>query len=259
VPVVVRVHWLVRGEQALPGDLGWLAPGELRRARDLRYPKRHTEYLLRRLAAKHAVAAVTGLPADPAALARIEVANAPGGAPYVLVDGAPAALSVSISDRAGWAVCLIAAIDGAGGRGGAGALGCDLELVEPRSPQFLQDFLTPEERDYVAAAPEGDARQVAANLIWSAKESALKVLRTGLRRDTREVCVTVPAPGPGEWSGLRIRARGRPVTGWWRRDGSFLVTVASPAPVPAPEALGDPRALAAAAPVHSWLERPAPR
>ena len=102
--------------------------------------------LLRRLVAKHAVASVTGRPTDPAALAGIEVRNAPSGAPYVCVDGAPIGVGVSISDRAGWAVCVTS--PDAGRR----RVGCDLELVEPRTPGFVRDFLTAAEQRLVASA-----------------------------------------------------------------------------------------------------------
>jgi 4'-phosphopantetheinyl transferase len=217
-------RWLARGEDALPAGVGWLAPGEARRAASMRYPKRRTEYLLRRLVAKHTVAALTGRPpADPAVLASIEVRNAPSGAPYVVVDGAPIGLPVSITDRAGWAVCLAGP--------GTGSLGCDLELVEPRTEGFVRDFFTAAERRYWAALPPGEDRDVAANLIWSAKESALKVLRTGLRRDTRSVEASVGRPGAGGWGRLEVRAGGGDrFTGWWRRDGPFHLTVASRSP-----------------------------
>ena len=239
--------WLARGEHALPTGVDWLTPREAQRLAGLRFPKRRVEYLLRRLVTKHAVAAVTKLPADPAHLARIEVANAPSGAPYLLVDGRAVELDVSLSDRAGWAVCVV----------GSGTFGCDLELVEPRTDGFMRDFLTPGEQDYVTGQPDPDARHAAANLIWSAKESALKVLRTGLRRDTRSVEATVHSGPSGKWAALTIRTReGYVFPGWWRRDGQFLLTVAGTGPAPPPVALEEEAVLAAAVPVHSWLGQP---
>ena len=181
-------RWLALGEDALPPGQQWLAPGEADVLAGLRYTKRRTEYLLRRLVTKHAVAAVIGHATDPTALAGIEVRNEPSGAPYVCVDDTRLALGVSISDRAGWAVCVTSPIH-------APAVGCDLELVESRTPGFVADFLTPAEQRLVAAYPVGGERDAAANLIWSAKESALKVLRTGLRRDTRSVEVALDPPG----------------------------------------------------------------
>jgi 4'-phosphopantetheinyl transferase len=242
-------RWLARGEDCLPDGTQWLAPAEARRAAALAYPKRRTEYLLRRLAAKHAAAAVTGRSTESSVLARIEVANAPDGAPYVVLDGAPLGLDVSVTDRAGWAVCVV-------GHG----VGCDLELVEPRSPAFVRDFLTAAEQRFVAARSAGDERDTAANLIWSAKESALKLLRTGLRRDTRSVEVTVGVPGRDGWGALSVRdAAGAHIAGWWRREGAFLLTVATAAPGPPPVAVDPPGLLSSASPRHSWLDRPSPR
>ena len=242
-------RWLALGEASLPAGTRWLSAAEAARAAALGYPKRRTEYLLRRLAAKHAVAAVAGRSCEPAALAGIEVPNEAGGAPYVLLDGVPPGFDVSITDRAGWAVCVV-------GR----RIGCDLELVEPRSPAFVRDFLTAAEQRFVAARAAGDDRDAAANLIWSAKESALKVLQTGLRRDTRTVEVTAGAPGRDGWGTLSVRGgEGLPITGWWRREGAFLLTVATAMPGPQPVALDRPGVLATATPQHNWLDRPSPR
>ncbi|MCU7729480.1 4'-phosphopantetheinyl transferase superfamily protein [Actinoplanes sp. KI2] len=238
-------RWLALGEDALPDGSGWLSSAEAERAAGRRHRKRHTEYLLRRLVAKRAVAAVLGRPVTPVALAGVEVANAPGGAPEVFVDGTPAGLDVSISDRAGWAVCVV-------GRG----VGCDLELVEPRSPGFVRDFLTGSEQRLVAEWPPDD-EGAPATLIWSAKESALKALRTGLDRDTRQVEVSPGAAASGGWAPLTVRvAEGCPLTGWWRRYGRFVLTMAGRTASLPPVALGDPAGLAAASPRHSWLDRP---
>lgn len=241
--VEAEYRWLALGEDALPGDEQWLSPAEADVLSRLRYTKRRTEYLLRRLVTKHAVASVIGT--DD--LARIEVRNKPSGAPIVCVEGDPVELGVSISDRAGWAVCVTCPRD-------VPAVGCDLELVEPRTPAFVADFLTPAEQRWVGNHPDHDA---AANLVWSAKESALKVLQTGLRRDTRSVEVTVGDPREDGWGALTVRAvEGTVFPGWWRRDGRFLLTTAAHEPHPPPAPLGDPAVLTVAAPRHSWLERP---
>ena len=180
-----RLRWLVLGEDALPPEEAWLAPGEAAISAGLRYTKRRTEFLLRRLVTKHAVALITGRPTDPATLSGIEVRNAPGGAPYVCAGGASIEVGVSISDRAGWAVCVTSPAAGA-----AAVAVCDLELVEPRSPGFVCDFLTMAEQLLVGSCAAGEERDAIANLIWSAKESALKVLGTGLRRDTQTLEVS---------------------------------------------------------------------
>ncbi len=230
--------WMAQGADALPADPSWLAPTEAQRVANLRYAKRRTEYLLRRLVAKHAVAATMGMPTDPDALARIAVENAPSGAPYVLVDGTPSGLEISLSDRAGWAVCVV----------GASPVGCDLELVEPRSPGFVRDFFTTAEVAYVTAAAD---RDFAANLVWSAKESALKLAGSGLGRDTRDVTVTVHKRELRSWSPLSVRVTGGlDQHGWWLRAGLFVLTVVTDVAGPPPVALMDPGVLASAVPVE---------
>jgi 4'-phosphopantetheinyl transferase len=251
--MTAALRWLARGEHELPADLGWLTPGEAERAARMRFTKRRTEYLLRRWVGKQAVAAALMPAASPelATLRRIEVANRPTGAPYVLVDGEPVGLDVSLTDRAGWAVCVVGH--------DLTRVGCDLEIVEPRTDGFVRDFLTPAEQAYVAARPSAAARHETANLMWSAKESALKVLRTGLRRDTRtvEVQLQEPSPDGDGWAGLQVIPKeGGRFPGWWRRDGVFVLTVTADAAFPHPVQLPGSAPLQDAVPVHSWVQQP---
>ena len=225
----------------------------------MRFTKRRNEYLLRRWVGKRTVAARAGLDTDPASLARIELLNWMTGAPYVALEGDVAPWEISLSDRAGCAVAVI----GASGSG-AGALGIDLEVVEPRSEGFVTDFLTRAEQDWVrgpAAADPGLGRDAAANLVWSAKEAALKVLRLGLRADTRSVEITVRSdPRDDGWARFTAARRGGPVMpGWWRRDGVYLLTVAARDDLDhldPPTVLPGATDVAVATPVHSWVDRP---
>jgi len=241
--------WLTRGEADLPSGTDWLTEAERGYAERQRFRKRRIEFLIARFTAKSAIAGLLGRPAEIAELARIEIRHEPTGAPYLCVDGQRPPLSMSLTDRAGWAVCLLLE--------GTARVGCDLELVEPRSAGFVADWFTPAEREYVAATGQTD---LVANLIWSAKESALKVLRTGLRRDTRSVEVTVAAPGADGWGELTVLSvDGGRLAGWWRREGRFLLTVAIATAGPPPVALDDPGILATATPRHSWLDPPLSR
>ena len=206
----------------------------------LRYTKRRTEYLLRRFVTKQAVASVTGR------------SHRPGCArPH---RGAQCAQRRAIRCRRRRSTGFRGVDQRPGRLGGvcdmppsdSPAVGCDLELVEPRTPGFVADFLTAAEQRLVASRPTGDERDAAANLIWSAKESALKVLRTGLRRDTRSVEVALAAPRDDGWGALTVRAveghgiprlvaAGWPLSadfrrGWPRRRRSRLATRASSGP-----------------------------
>lgn len=244
----MRLDWLARGLDDVPASDEWLGPFETRRLATMRFPKRRAEYRLRRWAGKTSVAVILGLPLDVATLARVEVRNVVGGAPVAFVDGQPAPVFVSLTDRAGWAVSTVTT--------DSGAFGCDLELVEPRSAAFIADWLTPAEQAVVNAAV-GSTRDALANLMWSAKESALKVLKTGLRRDTRSVAVTLDEPAGDGWRRLRVTAVEGPVfAGWWCRAGEFVLSVVADREVRPPDCLDDPPRLVTARPREAPIGPP---
>jgi 4'-phosphopantetheinyl transferase len=73
------------------------------------------------------------------------------------------------------------------------------------------------------------------------------------------VRVTAGATGRDGWGALTVCTAGDPpMTGWWRREGAFLLTVATGRPAPPPVTLDPPGALTTAVPRHSWLDRPSP-
>ena len=248
------MHWLAHGECELPSTDDWLSEREAAQVARIRFTKRRMEYLTRRWTAKRAVATVLDLDHTPMSLATVEVRNRDTGAPYVEVDREPAAIDLSLSDRAGWAVCLV----GPPRSAAAGLLGIDLEIVEPRTDRFVTDFFTAVEAEYVLGLPAGEPRNEAANLIWSAKEAALKLQQVGLRADTRTVEVTLDRDvRPDGWAALVVTAqRGNSMPGWWRRDGVFLSTIAFAGEHPPPQLLDGGADLAGAEPLHSWVDRP---
>jgi len=243
----VGLLWLSQGMADAPADDGWLSPREDAYLRTLRFPKRRREFRLGRWTAKLAIARALGRAASPPDLRGIVIDRAPDGAPLPLVDGRAAGVYLTMTDRADQAVCLV---------GPPGVrLGCDLELVEPRSRGFVEDYFTEAEQRLLAQA-SGDRLFLLANLVWCGKESALKVLRTGLRRETRSVEVALP---PGEevrgWSPLRVTTReGAVFPGWWQRFGAFVLTVAATAAFDPPRSLVEPPGLFAASPAESWKE-----
>lgn len=245
--------WLAHGEHEVPTTLEWLSPHEREHLMSIRYTKRRDEYVTRRWTTKQAIATVLELDRSPSSLERIEVRHRESGAPYVQIDGAMADIDVSMSDRAGWAVCLV----GPPGVRAVGTLGIDLEIVEPRTDGFIADFFTAAERDHVRSLADADARHVAANLIWSAKEAALKVQQVGLRADTRTVEVQLHgAPRADGWAAMTVVGADGPMPGWWRRDGVFLLTIACDAPCEPPQLMSTGADLAQAVPRHSWVARP---
>jgi 4'-phosphopantetheinyl transferase len=137
---------------------------------------------------------------------------------------------ISISHSNGRALCAIALP--------YRAIGCDLERVEPRTDEFTREWFTPPEQDVIAQCDPA-RRDELVTLLWSAKESALKALGTGLTTATVDLTVNVVRVTPdAKWNPLRVnRVGGRdPMFGWWSRDGADVMTVvtapASEPPVP---------------------------
>ena len=221
------VYWLEQTDAGVPAENDWLGPAELLRLEALRIPKRRADWRLGRWTAKCAVAACLDRPYP---LAAIEIRAAASGAPEVFIAGRPEPLPISLSHRAGAACCAVAPR--------AVALGCDLELVEPHSDAFVAGYFTEEEQALVARVSPGNRAALLA-LLWSAKESALKALRVGLRCDTRSVAVEDPAlpdeasSGVDTWRPLRVHHAGGEFRGWWRMAANLVRTLlAAPSPLP---------------------------
>jgi 4'-phosphopantetheinyl transferase len=207
-PVLLRTGHLAE----VPGDDTWLGPREQDVCARLHVRKRRQDWRLGRWTAKQAIQSwLLQVESRKVGEAQIEVVAAADGAPEVLLDGQPAALALSISHSAGLA---LAAVCLPGFR-----IGCDVERVDDRSDAFVDDFFTPAEAVRVRALP-AVARPLVATMVWSAKESALKALRQGLRLDTRAVEVAWWWIGPdtGRLS-VRYAADGTIFRGsWWRHD-----------------------------------------
>jgi len=208
---------------SVPEDDSWLSPGEAAVHTRLRVSKRVADWRLGRWVAKEAILRALAAPELPRAA--LEILASSGGAPQVrvLAPGVWPRLALSISHAAGTGFAAVA-------RGDA-RLGCDVEEIAPRSPEFVSDYFTADESAWIRAG--GQERHVRANLVWSAKESALKALGEGLRKDTRSVAVEVGgAEGPAVegWRPLKVVAPAEQVfAGWWLLVGDFAWTVVTDA------------------------------
>jgi 4'-phosphopantetheinyl transferase len=216
-----HAYWLEQAEADVPAADEWLSAEERERLAGMRFQKRWTEWRLGRWTAKRAVAWRLNLPGDVRSLQDLEIRAAPSGAPEVFLFNQRADVSLSLSHRAGRALCFVASSEA--------SLGCDLELVETRDDSFLTDFFTTNEQTLLDRAP-GNERAALATLLWSAKESALKALQVGLRLDT--TCVEVrPSTssyliGEHTWSPLSLRCVGdRILRGWWRNSDGMIRTL----------------------------------
>ncbi len=216
-----HLAYLLQSAAQVPPHDNWLTGQERKWLQGRRAPKRVADWRLGRWTAKAAIAAFLERRGE-ARPAHVEILAAEDGAPHALAQGAPMAISVSLSHVAGWGFCVV---------GEAGiSLGCDLERIEPRSEEFIESYFTRAEVAMVAAAASED-RDLLTNLIWSAKESALKALRSGLRSDTRSVEVTSWQRSEYQWSSVQvISVKGAVFPGRWRRFGGLLATVVTEPP-----------------------------
>lgn len=226
------IHYAIQDWHQVPTQLDWLTPDERARLDGFRFEKRRRDWMLGRWTSKVALMAITGLAHRD--IARFEIASAPDGAPLPRLDNRPCQVMLSLShsnDRA------LAAV-----RRGATPLGCDLELIESRGAGFVETYFTTAECEAVERADPED-RDALITTIWSAKESALKALRHGLRVDTRSVEVSFDSEIiAADWNAARVLASDEGTFScWWRVDGASILSVVARPPVETPVAL-EPRA-----------------
>ncbi|MCG6957562.1 MAG: 4'-phosphopantetheinyl transferase superfamily protein [Gemmatimonadetes bacterium] len=218
----VHLIWATVGE--VPAVEGWLTDREAEVYRGLSFSRRAADWRLGRWVAKGAVAAA--LDRDAAERRGIEVLASPGGAPVarVVEPGSEVHVAVSLSHCGG--------LGFAAATHGRLRLGCDVEAIEPRSEEFVRDYFTADEQRWILAA--GADASFRANLLWSAKESALKALGEGLRMDTRSVEVEAVAPpgdSPDAWRPLAVEAPGgTSFPGLWRTEEGRVWTVVAERP-----------------------------
>jgi 4'-phosphopantetheinyl transferase len=226
----VELFWLEQGTNDVPIDNDWLSRDECVRCELMLIPKRRSDWRLGRWTAKLLLANLSGVALDASTLAGIEVRPAESGVPEAHMSDRRTNLAISLSHSNGVALCLV---------GPSGAkIGCDLEKIEPRSQAFVGNFFRDEEQEMVDAAVPSD-RPLLANLIWSAKESALKALGVGLRADTRSVGVSFDSELASidvaglTWLPFHVRSdAGQSFQGFWRRGDALLRTVIVGEPIP---------------------------
>jgi 4'-phosphopantetheinyl transferase len=212
------IYWLAQSGADVPEGDDWLSGGERAILAGMRFPKRRNDWRLGRWTAKQAISAY--LPNNARLLSSLEIRAAADGAPEAFCDDVPEHLVISISHSNGRSLCIVGPP--------AWAIGCDLEHLEMRDDSLAQDYFAAEEIYFCKQAPD---KAIAVNLIWSAKESALKALRAGLRRDTRSILIRPADCVAAEnswnaWKGYCLESS-RVFYGWWRSDKDYIYTLAS--------------------------------
>ncbi len=238
------IHWFLQPLSAHPELLSpeataLLTATEREKFDAIKTRERQREWLLGRQTLKELLRRATGRDTP---LSQIETGYDATGAPtttFVAPDGRP--FRVSISHSRGYAFCAAVSSE-------AGAVGADIEYIEPRAPDFASSFFTEQEQAHLrpASARHYDMFLTA---IWSAKEATLKALGSGWWRNTHLVsCLPNPQLSPpGVWNRFQIfwhpdhQAAGNmelpELAGWWRVSSGFILALASH-PAARPTALG---------------------
>jgi len=223
----VNVYYFLERETEVPENDDWLSPAEMARLSTMRCPKRRADWRLGRWTAKRALATYFDWPDGIGDVRAIEILGLPNGAPRIVHHSEDLNIAISLSHRAGWGLCALAP----GGR----AIGCDLEVIEPRSRSFVEDYFTGQEQAFLDKWSSD--RDVLVSLMWSAKESVLKTIQTGLTVDTRDVLVTVcDTTSASErrqqafesrsaaWGSFQAWWAGKSFHGWYRCTDSLVST-----------------------------------
>lgn len=217
---------LLLESEDVPGGTDWLSPREAAVCSTFRFPKRRDDWLLGRWTAKQALLRLQQDElGDPTGW---EILADESGAPVVHKEGRPGPLNLSLSHSNGRCLCTLSHAPL--------RLGCDLELVEARSSAFEETWFEQAEIELVGSFP-GRWRPAAVTLVWSAKESVLKALRTGLSADTRRArIVQLGELAVDHWQPFRAidTEDQTPFTGWWKEEAGMMMTVVADVPTREP-------------------------
>ena len=215
------VYWSSKTINDVPEDLNWLSESEMQFLETLRFPKRRQDWLLGRWTAKYLLQKVhpdckTEKGQD------ISILKAKNGAPYAMLEQKDLDGILSLTHREQFAVaawCPHASIK----------IGVDLEEIEPKQNNFINDFFTTDEAAWVFGLPV-EQRAWSASLIWSAKEAMLKALQTGLSMDTRQIAISsLEATNKMGWQEipiLRSPSRMKSQAIFWKTIQNGVLTVA---------------------------------
>jgi 4'-phosphopantetheinyl transferase len=228
-----QVYWLQRTGFEVPPTDNWLTETEQSRLSRLKIPKRRADWRLGRWTAKSAVAALQQLEGNNLSFSDIEIQVLDSGAPRASIPAGTISLSVSHRNAVGMCAVSRSQLP----------LGCDIELVEPRSDAFILDYFSVREQTQLSAVRDRELVQAMATLFWSAKESALKSLELGLRVDLTQltvftdcsaISVCSPQLSPADnWQRMAVEVpnHGR-LVGWWSQSEEFVRTIVAEASEP---------------------------
>ena len=198
----------------------YLCPEEMAQWWSFKVSKRQDEWLTSRSVTKLMIRAVPGF--HHFELHNIKIMKKHSGHPYIMDLRSGQYLgSYSLSHSHGAVFCGFSIEPHL-------RFGFDLEKIEPRPLEFIQDYFTCAEIEMIRKNP--DMQDEVATLVWSAKEAVLKAMQRGLSVDTRTVEIHPDLNGISQngWHTCRVRAADEPeenFTVLWQSEAGFIRTI----------------------------------
>lgn len=213
------IYWYAQSSDDIPVSLDWLHFSEVQVLDGYHFEKKRKDWLLGRWTAKNAIKIFLSKEYPTLKLKDIEVRRAEDGAPEPLLYGNLLPVHISLSHSHNIGLCSISNENI--------IHGCDVEYIEPRSDAFISDYLTIQERNILARNTD-KIKPLIANIIWSAKESTMKLLRTGLSIDTRKVDIyAIANENLKMWNHIRItyKPEHQKYLGYWKTNKEYVYTI----------------------------------
>ncbi len=222
------IFWMVESIPAILQDgqdvdiRRYLSPDEIQTLNGLTIEKRRREWLAGRIAVKQLY---TTLNETGGGKSSYSVEREPSGAPYLTRNGSRISGMISISHSHGLAAVCYAP--------DYMRIGIDIEEVTNRDGAFLSDYFTDQEKAWVLSGESGNPN-LQLNLIWSAKESILKCLASGLGTDPLRVEIKRSSVGHQSNSWQQLQGRSHTALGlqdWqlsWRTWQDSVLTLCFP-------------------------------
>jgi phosphopantetheine--protein transferase-like protein len=190
--------------------------------------KRQFEWIYSRIISKKMIHQIFEI--EKLNLPNIRILKEETGQPYIYITGQGRLEGkFSLSHSTGYVFCGYSSLKEL-------IFGLDLEKIEERSIEFVQDYFTSREIELYKSLDGNDKKEYT-TMVWSAKESVLKTLGLGLAIDTRKVEI-IPSDDSSRltgWNscsvGLENNMNLNMVVYWQKIDG-FIRTICLPEDVP---------------------------
>jgi 4'-phosphopantetheinyl transferase len=229
----MRIYLLTLSYNNLPTNKDWLSEKEQLHWQKILTVKKSQEWLFGRWTAKRMIEQYLKLENISSFLdyQTVEIKARKNGVPQAFLADKKLPINISISHRAKICFCALTQ--------NLVKIGADVELIEPRSKVFLEDYFTNNEQDFLNRK-DSNEQEIFANLFWSAKESTLKALEVGLTVDTRNIEILPITPELNNiWQPFFSLTKNREEKffGWWRKSGEYVFTLVTNSPLAFPFSL----------------------